>query len=88
MRLPIPALTEERRKELVKRCGSWPRKARVAVRNVRRDALHHLKEAEKNGETGSDDVHRAEDRLQKLTDEHVAAIDASLKAKEAEIMEV
>ena len=61
---------------------------RVAARNIRRDALHHLKEAEKNGETGSDEVHRAEDRLQKVTDEHVQAIDAALKAKEAEIMEV
>ena len=61
---------------------------RVATRNVRRDAIHHLKDAEKSGETGSDDVHRAEDRLQKVTDEHVAAIDAALKAKEAEIMEV
>ena len=88
VRLPIPALTEERRKELVKQVRHLAEEGRVAARNVRRDALHHLKEAEKTGETGSDDVHRAEDRLQKLTDEHIAAIDASLKAKEAEIMEV
>jgi ribosome recycling factor len=61
---------------------------RVAIRNVRRDALHHLKEVERNGEAGADDVHRAEDRLQKLTDEHVGRVDAALKAKEADIMEV
>jgi len=88
VRLPIPQLTEERRKELVKQVRHLAEEGRVAARNVRRDALHHLKEAEKNGETGADDVHRAEERLQKVTDEHVAAIDAALKAKEAEIMEV
>jgi len=88
IRLPIPQLTEERRKELVKQVRQLAEDGRVAARNVRRDALHHLKEAEKNGETGSDDVHRAEERLQKVTDEHVAAIDSALKAKEAEIMEV
>jgi ribosome recycling factor len=60
----------------------------VAARNVRRDAIHHLKELEKGGDVGADEVHRAEERLQKLTDEHTAAIDAALKAKEAEIMEV
>jgi ribosome recycling factor len=88
IRLPIPQLTEERRKELVKQVRHLAEEGRVAARNVRRDAQHHLKEAEKNGETGQDDVHRAEERLQKVTDEHVAAIDAALKAKEAEIMEV
>jgi len=88
IRLPIPQLTEERRKELVKQVRHLAEEGRVSARNVRRDALHHLKDAEKNGETGSDDVHRAEDRLQKLTDERVNQIDAALKAKEAEIMEV
>jgi ribosome recycling factor len=88
IRLPIPQLTEERRKDLVKQVRHLAEEGRVAARNVRRDALHQLKEAEKNGETGSDDVHRAEDRLQKVTDEHVAKIDEALKAKEAEIMEV
>jgi len=88
IRLPIPQLTEERRKELVKQVRHMAEEGRVSARNVRRDALHQLKEAEKNGETGADDVHRAEDRLQKVTDEHVQAIDAALKAKEAEIMEV
>jgi len=88
IRLPIPQLTEERRKDLVKQVRHLAEEGRVAARNVRRDALHHLKEAEKNGETGSDEVHRAEERLQKVTDEHVAKIDEALKAKEAEIMEV
>ena len=88
IRLPIPQLTEERRKDLVRQVRHMAEEGRVAARNVRRDCIHHLKELEKNGDTGADDVHRAEDRLQKLTDEHIASIDASLKAKEAEIMEV
>jgi ribosome recycling factor len=88
IRLPIPQLTEERRKELVKQVRHLAEEGRVAARNVRRDAQHQLKEAEKNGETGADDVRRAEERLQKVTDEHVTAIDVALKAKEAEIMEV
>ena len=88
IRLPIPQLTEERRKELVKQVRHMAEEGRVAARNIRRDAIHRLKELEKNGETGSDDVHRAEDKLQKLTDERVHQIDAALKAKEAEIMEV
>jgi ribosome recycling factor len=88
IRLPIPQLTEERRRDLVKQVRHLAEEGRVAARNVRRDAQHQLKEAEKNGETGADDVRRAEERLQKVTDEHVTAIDAALKAKEAEIMEV
>jgi len=88
IRLPIPQLTEERRKELVKQVRHMAEEGRVAARNVRRDALHHLKKLEQDGDAGADDVHRAEDRLQKVTDEHVHRIDAALKAKEAEIMEV
>jgi ribosome recycling factor len=88
IRLPIPQLTEERRKELVKQVRHMAEDGRVAARNVRRDALHHLKKLEQDGDAGADDVHRAEDRLQKITDEHVQRIDAALKAKEAEIMEV
>ena len=88
VRLPVPQLTEERRRELVKQVRHLAEEGRVAARNVRRDAIHHLKELEKSGENGSDEVRRSEERLQKLTDEHVAAIDAALKAKEAEIMEV
>ena len=88
IRLPIPQLTEERRKELVKQVRHMAEEGRVAARNVRRDAVHNLKKLEQDGDAGADDVHRAEDRLQKLTDERVSQIDASLKAKEAEIMEV
>jgi ribosome recycling factor len=88
IRLPIPQLTEERRKELVKQVRHMAEEGRVAARNIRRDALHNLKKLEQDGDAGADDVHRAEDRLQKVTDEHVQRIDAALKAKEAEIMEV
>jgi ribosome recycling factor len=88
IRLPIPQLTEERRRDLVKQVRHMAEEGRVATRNIRRDAIHRLKELEKNGETGSDEEHRAEDRLQKQTDEHIHQIDAALKAKEAEIMEV
>jgi ribosome recycling factor len=88
IRLPIPQLTEERRRDLVKQVRHMAEEGRVAARNIRRDAIHRLKELEKNGETGSDEEHRAEDRLQKQTDEHIHQIDAALKAKEAEIMEV
>jgi len=88
IRLPIPQLTEERRKELVKVVRHMAEEGRVAVRNVRRDAIHHLKELVDKGEVGSDEEHRAEERVQKLTDDHVHEIDELLKRKEAEIMEV
>jgi len=88
VRLPVPQLTEERRRDLVKQVRHLAEEGRVAARNVRRDAIHHLKELERSGDAGSDDVRRGEERLQKLTDEHVGLIDAALKAKEAEIMEV
>jgi ribosome recycling factor len=88
IRLPIPQLTEERRKELVKVVRGLAEEGRVAVRNVRRDAMHHLKELVRNGDVGDDEERRAEERVQKLTDEHVAKIDDLLKRKEAEIMEV
>ena len=88
IRLPIPQLTEERRKELVKVVRHLAEEGRVAVRNVRRDVMHHLKELVKDGDVGDDEERRAEDRAQKLTDEHVAKIDDLLKRKEEEIMEV
>ena len=87
IRLPIPQLTEERRKELVKVVRKIAEEGKVAVRNVRRDAVQHLKELTK-GDVGKDDEHRAEERVQKLTDEHTKSIDELLKHKEAEIMEV
>lgn len=88
IRLPIPALTEERRKELVKVVRHLAEEGRVAVRNIRRDCMHHLKELAREGEVGDDDERRAEERLQKLTDDHVHRIDELLKKKEEEIMEV
>ena len=88
IRLPIPQLTEERRKELVKVVRQMAEDGKVAVRNVRRDVIHHLKELVDKGEVGSDEEHRAEERVQKLTDDHVHEIDELLKRKEAEIMEV
>jgi ribosome recycling factor len=88
VRLPIPQLTEERRKELVKLVRQMAEEGRVAVRNVRRDAIKHLEELVRNGDVGDDDERAAEGRVQKLTDEHVAKIDDLLKRKEAEIMEV
>jgi ribosome recycling factor len=88
IRLPIPQLTEERRKELVKVVRHLTEEGRVAIRNVRRDCMHHLKELARDGDVGDDEERRAEDRLQKLTDEHIARIDELLKKKEEEIMEV
>ena len=88
IRLPIPQLTEERRKELVKVVRHLAEEGRIAVRNVRRDVMHDLKELVDNGDVGADDERRAEDRLQKLTDDHTKLIDELLKRKEAEIMEV
>jgi ribosome recycling factor len=88
IRLPIPQLTEERRKELVKVVRHVAEEGRVAVRNVRRDVMHHLKELVRDGDVGDDEERRAEERAQKLTDEHTAKIDELLKRKEEEIMEV
>jgi ribosome recycling factor len=88
IRLPIPQLTEERRKELVKVVRGLAEEGRVAVRNVRRDLMHHLKDLVRDGDVGDDEERRAEDRAQKLTDEHVGKIDELLKRKEEEIMEV
>ena len=88
IRLTIPELTEERRKELVKVVHGIAEQGRVAVRNVRRDVMHDLRELKSEGEVGSDDEHRAESELQKLTDKHVGDIDSALQGKEQEILEV
>jgi ribosome recycling factor len=88
IRLPIPQLTEERRKELVKVVKQMAEEGRVAVRNVRRDAIKHLEDLVKNGDVGDDEERAAESRVQRLTDEHTTRIDELLKRKEAEIMEV
>src|SRR3954462_12639897 len=88
IRLTIPELTEERRKELVKVVHGIAEGGRVAVRNIRRDVMHDLRELKSEGEVGSDDEHRAESELQKLTDSHVGDIDTALAGKEEEILEV
>jgi ribosome recycling factor len=88
IRLIIPEFTEERRRELVKVARNIVEEGRVAIRNIRRDVMHDLRELRDSGETGSDDEHRAEGGVQKLTDASIAELDALLKSKEAEILEV
>jgi len=88
IRVPMPALTEERRKELVKVVRGESENARIAVRNLRRDANHALKEALKKKDISEDDERRAQEDVQKLTDRHVAEIDRMLQAKEVELLAV
>jgi ribosome recycling factor len=88
IRVPMPLLTEERRKELTKVVRHEAENARVAIRNLRRDAIHALKEALKKKEVSENDERRAEDEVQKLTDQHIAAIDKLLAQKESELMAV
>jgi ribosome recycling factor len=88
IRIPIPELNEERRKELVKLAHKYSEAARIAVRNVRRDGMDALKKAEKDGSIGQDEHHKLGDELQKLTDAHIRDIDQSLQGKEQEIMQV
>ena len=88
IRVPMPPLTEERRKELIKVVRHEAENARVAVRNLRRDAIHHLKDALKKHEVSEDDERRAQDEVQKLTDRHIAEIDKLLQEKEKELMAV
>jgi ribosome recycling factor len=88
IRLQIPELTEERRRELVKVVHNIAEQGRVGVRNIRRDVMHDLRELKSEGEVGSDDEHRAESELQKLTDTHIGEIDTALAGKEEEILEV
>jgi ribosome recycling factor len=88
VRLVVPELTEERRKELVKVVRNLAEEGRVAIRNVRRDTMQHLRELKNDGEASSDDEHRAEVELQKLTDGRVGELDGVLKIKEEEILAV
>jgi ribosome recycling factor len=88
IRVPIPPLTEERRREFVKMVKSKAEDARVAVRNVRRDEIHRVQQQEKEGELPADQAKRALDQLQKVTDQHIARIDQVASRKEAEVMEV
>ncbi|HET7589598.1 MAG TPA: ribosome recycling factor [Solirubrobacterales bacterium] len=88
IRLQIPEMTEERRREMVKVVHGVAEEGRVAVRNVRRDIMSDLRDLKKEGEVGEDEERRAEETLQKRTDEAVAEIDTLLKGKEEEILEV
>jgi ribosome recycling factor len=88
VRVPMPALTEERRKELIKVVKHEGENAKVAVRNLRRDAIHHLKELLKNKAIPEDQERRAQDEVQKLTDRYVAEVDKLLQQKEADLMQV
>ena len=88
LRIPLPELNEQRRKELVKVAHGYAENARIAARHVRRDGMDHLKKAEKDGDIGEDDHRRQAEKVQKLTDETINEIDHLLVGKEAEIMQV
>ena len=88
LKIPIPALNEERRKELVKLVRKFGEESKVAIRNVRRDANDHLKKEQKDKKMTEDQLHDAEKEMQKLTDDHIKLVDDTLKHKEKEIMEV
>ncbi len=86
LRLPLPDLTQERRKELAKLAGQYAEQAKIAIRNVRRDGMEDLKTDEKKKDIGEDDRKRGEDEVQKLTDKYVALADEAAAAKEKEIL--
>ncbi|MCC7271266.1 MAG: ribosome recycling factor [Alphaproteobacteria bacterium] len=88
IRVPLPDLTQERRKELTKVAHKYAEAGRVSVRNVRRDAMEHLKKLEKDGDLSQDDFRRAGTEVQSLTDEHIKKIDDLLLAKEKDILQV
>jgi len=88
IRLPIPQLTEERRQQLVKQAKKLGEEAKIAIRNIRRDANEQIKKAEKTHEISEDDLHRSQDEIQTMTDDFITKIDDVLKKKEKEIMEI
>ena len=88
LRIPVPALTEERRKDLAKLAGKYAEQQRIAVRNVRREAMEDMKKAEKSGEISQDDQKKLETEVQGFTDGAIKRIDEALKTKEQEIMQV
>jgi len=88
IRVPLPALTEERRKDMIRVVRSEAEGGRIAIRNIRRDALHDVKELLKEKMIGEDDERRAEGEIQDITDKHVGQIDAVLASKESELMEI
>jgi len=88
VRVPLPPLTEERRKDMIKLVRSEAEGGRIAIRNIRRDALSDIKDLLKEKMIGEDDEHRAHDEVQLITDKHIGKIDAVLAAKESELMEI
>jgi ribosome recycling factor len=88
LKIPIPPLTEERRKDFVKLVKKFGEDAKVAVRNVRREANEHLKKKQKDDKLSEDDLKEAEGKIQKMTDEHIGIVDEILKRKEKELLEV
>src|SRR6056297_1780234 len=88
IRVPLPPLTEERRRDMSKIVRHEGENAKVAIRNIRRDALHHAKELLKDKEISEDDERRAQDNVQALTDKHIAVVDQVVEEKEAEVLEV
>ena len=88
IRLPIPTLTEERRKDLIRLVKRLVEEGRISIRNIRRDAMEHLKAKEKEGKVSEDELRREHDRIQKLTDQYISQVDEILKKKEEEILEV
>ncbi|HBB54837.1 MAG TPA: ribosome recycling factor [Hyphomonadaceae bacterium] len=88
LRIPIPPLNEERRKELAKLAGKYAEEAKVAIRNVRRDGMDALKKAEKDGEMSEDEMKSLSEKVQQATDQYVKKVDEALKSKEEEIMQV
>lgn len=88
VRIPIPSLTEERRKEMVKRVRALSEDAKTSIRKIRRDANDEIKRLEKEGEISEDELHGSQDQVQKKTDKHTADIDALTKSKEQELMEI
>jgi len=88
IRIPIPELNEERRTELTKVAGKYAESARIAIRNVRRDGMDDAKTAEKDGDMGKDEAHKASDDIQAITDSHIKKVDDALHEKEQEIMQV
>jgi ribosome recycling factor len=88
IRVPLPPLTEERRKDMIRLVRQEGEGARVAIRNIRRDVIHDVKELQKEKEITEDDERRAEDDIQKITDKYVAEVDKLLEAKEKDLMEI
>ena len=88
IRIPLPPLTEETRKGYTRQARQEAENAKIAIRNIRRDALADVKELEKEKEISEDDERRAQDNIQKVTDKYIAAIDAALASKEKDLMEV